>query len=146
MIRLKVYLYPTRSPWCSPVLRSVNCTFGFQLNMEWHFGDGSDKLSLFEKAVIFATFFCCWGFVTTSFFWFIIPYFCLTVFVLRLQSAGCPNFFLSLLQRFWANGLFFLRCKDCLFHGGPTPSLDSEGVIRWENWRGCFAIYCKCVG
>ena len=48
---------PTRSSWCSPVLCSVNCAFEFLLNLEWYFGDGSDKSSLLEKEVIFCNIF-----------------------------------------------------------------------------------------
>ena len=62
----------------------------------------------------FVTFFCSRVFVATS-FWFYHPYLFLELFLLGLQSAGCP-ILVSLLYWFWLFGLFIYEFfdNDCL--------------------------------
>ena len=131
-IRFKVCLYPTHYPWCSPVLNSVNYAFISQQNLERYLGDGSNIGSLFEKAVIFATFFYCWGFLVTSFDLFSLIFSWLFCFVTTI--SGMSQFFLSLLRRFWLSGLFFWEITTTYFTGNHRRILIQKDVF--------YVIYC----
>ena len=68
--------------------------------------------------------FFCWGFIgPLSFFDFVIPVFFLPeLFLLWLQSAGCPSF-VSLLHRFWLNGRLFWGIITACIYDYSEPSL-----------------------
>ena len=138
-IKAQSIFVPTRSSWYSSILNSVNRVFRSCLNL---FSDIPVIVQIltiyFEQAVIFIR--VC----RTSFFWFIIPNFCLTVSVFEITVSGMPQFFsLSLLCRFRLSGLFLSRDNDCLGNGEPSPSFDSKGkkilmsfvILRNESLR-----------
>ena len=83
--------------------------------------------------------------------------FCLNCFFLVITVSGMPQFFISLLYRFWLNGLLFREIMTaCLDdYAEPSPSFVSEGrlwcsLCTWINWEnypapGCDLRVLICV-
>ena len=98
----------------------------------WCSGDSSDTDSLLKKGSHFVIFFFCRGFVVTSFFLVLLSLsFAWTVSFCDYSQRDAPVFFLSLLHRFWLNGLLFWEIMTvCLDdYREPSPSFVSEGCL-----------------
>ena len=110
-IKAQILFVPTRSSWCSSNLRSVDraldLVWVFALMLQWWFGYWQFILN--RQSFIF-----CWGFVGPLPLCFCYPSLLPDLFLLWLQSAGCPSF-IRLLHRFWLNGLLFYFGNDCLY-------------------------------
>ena len=130
---------PTRSSWCSSVLNSANCAFELQLSLEWSFGDGSGKFSLSEGNHFLQHFSCCWGFVVTSFLIY-YPWFLLDCSCFEITVNEMPQFFISLLRRFWLSGLFFWEIMTTYLIGNQSPFFGSKGMFLMS-----FFVYWTCV-
>ena len=111
-IKAKNVFVPTRSSWCSSVLCLANCAFRILVEF-WNVGPDIpvmvQKLNVCLRMQSFLwPFSFCWGFVwPLSFLILLSLSFAWTIYFV-ITTSGMPQFFfLSLLHRFWLNGLLF---------------------------------------
>ena len=113
-IKAQILFVPTRSSWCSSNLHSADCA----LDLVWVF------------VLIFWRWFGYWQFIlnrqpflflsrvcVTSFFLILLSlYFAWTISSFGITVSGMPQFFVSLLYRFWLFGFFIYEFfdNDCL--------------------------------
>ena len=128
-IKAQNLFVPTCSSWCSSILNSVNraldLVWVFALIFQWWFRYWQFILN--RQSFIF-----CWGFVGPLSFLFYYPCLFPELFLFVITVSGMPQFFfLSLLHRFWLNGLLFrVIMTVCLDdYREPSPSFVSEGRL-----------------
>ena len=100
----------------------------------------------FEEAIIFVIFFLS-RICSNLFFGFRYPYFCLNCFFYDYSQRDAPIFLLSLLHRFWLNGLLFreimIVCLDD--YTDPSPSFVLEGRLRCHSLCMKWKIATECA-
>ena len=128
-IKAQNLFVPTRSSWCSSILNSANraldLVWVFVLIYQWWFG--------YWKFILNRHSFLLRVCRDLFLFDFIIPVFFAWTVSFVITVSGMPQFFVSLLHRFWLIGLCFFFWKittvcldDCM---EPSPSLVSEGLL-----------------